>query len=207
MTSLERALIVAIKWTLAGLILSVPLLLVDVGPDPKRLFLIHLSVLVGFGIALTAVLLPYTGDDWFQDPDWSRALRLTGSGVGVVALVTGAVALVSLASSAAMQYDPSTQFLQLLSALDIAWAGAAIMIGAYRLWNRSVAVAGGVVLGVFCVWSIWFYLDAVGFGPEGEWIVSGTDMMTRVIPFDVMAATIAVILFTLGVRKQTANQR
>lgn len=205
MTSLERALIVATKWTVVGLILSLLLLLVDVGPDPTRPFLIQLSVLVGFGVALTTVLLRHTGDDWFQDPGWSHALRLTGSGAGIVALVTGAVALVSLASSAAMQYDASTQFLQLLSALDIAWASAAVMIGAYRLWTRSAAVIGGIVLGVFCVWSIWFYLDAVGFGAEGEWIVSGSDMMTRVIPFDMMAATVAVILFVLGVRKQIRN--
>ena len=53
----------------------------------------------------------------------------------------------------------------------------------------------------FCVWSIWNYLDAVGFGSDGEWIVSGSDLMTLVIPYDMAAAVVAVILFLLGVRK------
>ncbi|MCL1599593.1 MAG: hypothetical protein M3094_10435, partial [Actinomycetia bacterium] len=108
--------------------------------------------------------------------------------------------LVTLASSAALRFDPSTQFLQLLSALDIAWAGAALAIGVYRAASRSWAIAAAGVLGVVCVWSIWSYLFAVGFGANGSWIVSGSDLMRYVLPFDVAAATMAVVAFLFGVR-------
>jgi hypothetical protein len=204
MIPLERAVVVATKWTLWGLIVSVPLLLLDVnGPasDPTTPFLIHLSWLVGFGLAVTWVLLPLTAADWYSSTGWSVRRRLAFSGAGIVALSTGAVALVTLASSAALRYDPSTQFLQLLSALDIAWVGAAVMVGSYRLWGRAASIVGGLVIGIFCVWSIWNYVSFVGFGPDGEWIVSGSDMMTRVIPFDMAAATVAVIVFVAGVRR------
>ena len=54
------------------------------------------------------------------------------------------------------------------------------------------------MMGIVCVWSIWYYLDTVPFGPDGEWVVSGSDLATRVIPFDVAAAIIAVGVFAFG---------
>ena len=56
----------------------------------------------------------------------------------------------------------------------------------------------GVMMGIVCVWSIWYYLDVVAFGPSGEWVVSGSDLATRVIPFDTVAAIVAIGLFALG---------
>lgn len=207
MTQMERAVVNATKWTLGGLIASLPLLVLDVNgdrSDPTTAFLVHLSVLVAFGLAVTWNLSPLASVDWFVTTTWSDRWRLAASGASIVALSTGSVALVTLASSAALRYDPSTQFLQLLSALDIAWAGAAIMLGCRWLWGKRASIVGGTVLGVFCIWSIWNYVSHVGFGPNGEWIVSGTDMMTRVIPYDMAAATVAVVLFGLGVRRSAS---
>ena len=199
MPKAEQTLIWTAPWLVAGLIASLPLLLVDTSGHLVGWFLVHLSLLVAFGLGLTIRLTPLADDSWFAATDWSRRIRLTASGVTVIFVATGTVGLVTLASSAAMRYDPSTQFLQLLSALDIAWAGAAITIGATRIWGRAWGAVAGAILGVFCVWSIWNYLNTVGFGPDGSWIVSGADLMRLVIPFDMAAAVVAVIIFLVGV--------
>jgi len=201
MVPIERALLRTVPWLVGALLFSVPLLIVDQGGDPIGVFVVHLALLVAFGLTLAHVLVPLGGDGWFEATGWSRFSRVVASGIGLVVLVTGTVGLVTLASSAALRFDPSTQFLQLISALDIAWVGAAVMVGAYRAWGRVWAVSGGLLVGVVCVWSIWRYLDHVGFGPNGEWIVSPADLMRFVLPFDVVAATIAVAIFLIGARK------
>jgi hypothetical protein len=195
---IEQALVKALRWLIAGLVASVPLLFVDIGDDPTVAFLVHLGVLVAFGVALSTALLPESGSDWFAGSAWPEWTRFMASGIGIVVLTTGVVGLVTLASSAALRYDPSTQFLQLLSALDIAWVTAAVVLGAHRAWSRSAGIAGGIVMGIVCVWSIWYYLEAAAFGPKGQWVVSGSDLASRVIPFDAAAAIIAVGLFTFG---------
>jgi hypothetical protein len=115
-----------------------------------------------------------------------------------VALTTGAVALLTLASSAALRLEPSLQFLQLLSALDIAWAGAAIALGSYLRWGTRAAWLGGIVLGGFCLFSIWRYLDIVGFTAPGGWQVSGSELMRYVIPSDILAGAAAVVILWVG---------
>lgn len=198
MVPIERALLRTTPWLVGGLLSSIPLLIADVGNDPLLPFLVHLAVLVLFGFGLAHVLAPLGTTAWFVATEWSVRARLMAGGVGLIVLVTGTVGLVTLASSAALGFDPSTQFLQLISALDIAWVVAAVTIGAYRAWGRAPAVAAGIVIGVVCVWSIWRYLDVVGFGPNGEWIVSNPDLMRFVLPYDVIAAIVAVTLFLLG---------
>ena len=59
------------------------------------------------------------------------------------------------------------------------------------------------MMGVVCVWSIWNYLGHVGFGPNGEWIVSAPDLMRFVLPYDTVAAIVAVSVFLIGVRAKT----
>ena len=113
---------------------------------------------------------------------------------------TGVVGLVTLASSVALGFDVSTQFLQLLSALDIAWVVAATVVGATRARGRTIGLVAGALIGLVCVWSISFYLSKVGFGPEGDWVVSGSALLRYVIPFDVMAAIVAIGVFVYGVR-------
>ena len=201
MVPIERALVRSTVWVMLGLLASVPLLLIDVGTDPMAILMVHLGILVTFVLAVTVVLLPFTGPDWFDGSGWSASRRLAGSGIGVIVLATGVVGLVTLASSAALRFDPSIQFLQLLSALDIGWVVAAFVVGGRRLWSLPAAIAAGAAVGAVCVWSIWNYLGAVGFGPNGEWIVSGENLMTRVLPYDMAAAVIAVTLFAAGTRK------
>lgn len=200
MVPIERALLRTIPWLVGALIVSLPLLLVNVTADPLVAFTLHLSVLVGLSLVLANLLAPLGTADWFAGAPWSAPVKLLASGLGSVVLVTGTVGLVTLASSAALRFDPSIQFLQLLSALDIAWVAAAVTVGAYRAWGRVPAVVGGVMVGVVCIWSIWNYLETVGFGPSGDWIVSGSELMRLVIPYDVAATVVAVVVFLLGVR-------
>ena len=195
---MERAVLAAVPFLLVGLVLSLPLLLVSWEPPPTTLVIVHLSALTLLGLAAAVRLAPLAGDDWFLGRGWSGFWRLAASGVVVVVLVTAMVALVSLASSAALRYPPSMQFLQLLSAVDIAWVVAAFVIGAGRAWGRGAAAAGGVIVGIVCVAAIGRYLDIVGFGPDGEWIVDSTQLWRNVIPADMAAALVAVAVFVYG---------
>ncbi len=198
----ERASLATVPWLVGGLAASLPLLFVRVGDAPTGSFIVQLTILVVFALLLTIHLMRFGDEPWFAQTSWGPTLRSIASGVGLVVLVTGTVGLVTLASSAALRFDPSTQFLQLLSALDIAWVVAAVTIGIYRLASRTWAAVAGSAVGLFCVWSIWNYLSIVGFGANGEWIVSGSDLMRYVIPFDMAAAVAAVVAFLLGARTQ-----
>ena len=122
-----------------------------------------------------------------------------------VFMVTGSVALVTLASSAALRFQPSTQFLQLLSALDIAWAAATVMIAAYWLWGRRAALIGGIAVGVVCIAAIARYLDAVGFTPRGRWRLDGGALWTYVLPYDMAVAAIAIGLFWFALRRRASR--
>jgi hypothetical protein len=198
MPQIERALLRTIPWLIAGLIASLPLLLVDVESHRTTWFIAQLAVLVAFGLGLSYRLAPLADGRWFVQTARRPAIRLGASGVSIVVLVTGMVGLVTMASSAALRFDPSVQYLQVLSALDIAWVGCALMIGLWRAWGRAAAIAGAVMLGIVCVWSIWNYLETVGFGASGEWVVSGSELARLVLPFDVAAATLAVGFFVYG---------
>lgn len=202
MPPIERALLRAVPWLIGGLVASVPLLFVRAGDTPTGWFIAQLTTLVVFALVMTINVMGFGDEPWFVQTSWGPTLRSIASGVGLVVLVTGTVGLVTLASSAAVRFDPSTQFLQLLSALDIAWVVAAVTIGMYRLVSRTWAAIAGSVVGLFCVWSIWNYLSIVGFGANGAWIVSGSDLIRYVIPFDMAAAVVAVVVFLLGVRTQ-----
>ncbi len=196
--ALEAAIVAAFPYLIGGLAAAVALLLVPGPWDVFPKFVIQLAGLVLLGLVVTTRLLGFTRSAWYQFTGWSeRAKRLAGD-VSLVVVVTGLVGLVTLASSAALRLEPSLQFLQLLSALDIAWAGAAIMIGAYRLWGRGAALVGGSLLGVFCVWSIWNYLRVVGFNDADGWLLEGGQVMRLVLPFDMMAAVVAITLLVVG---------
>ncbi len=210
MTPVEHAVVHTARMLAPALLAAVVLLVVPSQEDPFGLFIVQLSALVAFGVVVAVRLAPLSSrEDWFVGSGWSsRRRRLAGAAV-TVALVTGAVALLTLASSAALRLQPSLQFLQLLSALDIAWAAAAIVVGAELRWGRAAAWAGGLILGVLCVFSIWRYLDIVGFTDDGGWLVSGADLWRYVIPFDTIAATAAVLILVAGVWRpyRTAQAR
>ena len=199
MHPLERALVTTVRRLAFSLAVSVPLVAVPTTDHPLRLFLGQMAVIVIFGIALAIRLSALVeAPGWFVEADWPEGRRRLAAASAIVALVTGAVALVTLASSAALRLEPSLQFLQLLSTMDIAWTGAAIAIGSYLRWGTRAAWIGGGLLGVFCIYSIWSYLDAVGFTADGGWVVSGSDLMRHVIPFDVAAAVMAVGILSFG---------
>ena len=199
---LERALVVSLRWLVAGLVLSPLLLTVPIpSAEGTRLLLVtvHLGLLVAFGVALVVRLAPFAEGGWFAAAS-PRAARW-GATSALVALDTGAVALLTLATSAALRYQPSLQFLQLLSALDIAWAGAALYLGVRMYGRRRTAVVVTAVLGVVCVWSIWNYLRVVGFAQDGGWLLDGRQLSRLVLPYDTMAAVAAVVTVALGVRR------
>ena len=166
-------------------------------PSPEEGLLaystIHLLLLQLAVLVLAAELAPLLNTPWF--PAVRR--QWLASAVSLVALVTGFAALLTLATSAAARYDPSFQFLQLLSSLDIAWVTSAMFFGAWRMWGRTAAWVLGTVIIVVCVASIAFYLNVVGFTPAGGWLVDGGELLRIVIPADMVAA-IAAIAVLLG---------
>ncbi len=161
----------------------------------------HLVVLQVATLALTIRLAPLTDQPWFSSlkrPWLASAASLVAIGVGYAALLT-------LATSAAARYDPSLQFLQLLSSLDIAWVVAALYLGARILWNRGAATTAAGVILLACVASITIYLDQVGFAGSGGWIVDGQAMMTIVLPADMVAAILSVTVLLFGSRTAQAT--
>ncbi len=203
MTPLERALIRSVRWLIPGLAMAAVGLAVRT-TSLVPLVIIQLSLIVTFGLGVTLHLVELVNDRWFTD--WKPTARRLGAGASVVALVTGVVALITLASSAALGLKPSLQFLQLLSALDIAWSTAALIIGVNWKWGRPLAVTAGVLLSIACVWSIWRYLSIVGFSAGGGWLVDGSALWRYVLPFDIGAAFMALTAFLAGARQPTAQR-
>ena len=210
MPPVERALVRSLPWLGTGLLVSLALVaLPQAAPD--RLLLVvtfHLGAIVAFGLGLALDLAWFADGPWFVGMGRSTFWRRFGAMASIVALTTGVVALVTLASSAALGYQPSLQFLQLLSALDIAWAVAGLILGVRLLAGDRWALAAGMALVVICIWSIWRYLDVVGFTATGGWLVSGPDLWRYVLPFDIAAAMMAIGALTAGVRStQPTEQR
>lgn len=200
-----RAVVDATPLLAGGLIVSPLLLFIPSSWDLTFRLIAHLSLLVALGIATAVMLAPRLGEPFFGGFAWTPWRRTLAAAAVLVVIPTGVVALVTLASSAALRFDPSLQFLQLLSALDIAWAAAAIVVGAHHRWGRTASVGSGVALGVACVLSIWNYVRVVGFSDSGGWVVDGTRLMTLVIPFDMVAAAVATAVLLVGVGAVSAN--
>lgn len=182
------------------------LLLVErpTGPSLLPVVTLHLTALVLLGLLVAVDLSRFLHVPWFAGV--GPVVRRFGTAAAVVALSTGVVALVTLASSAALRYDASLQFLQLLSALDIAWAAAALTLGGFWLWGRTAGIAASAVLIAVCVWSIWNYLRIIGFGPEEGWLVDGAALLRYVLPYDMAAAVTAIVVLILGSRRQATEQ-
>ncbi len=195
----------AIPYLAAGAAAALPLLLVPQTAHYLTLSTVHLSAVVLLGLALAFHLSELTEEPgWFEGYLVKASTRRLLAAVFAVVLTTGVVALVTLATAAALRIQPSLQFLQLLSALDIAWAGAAIVIGLRRWAGTRAAIAGGLVLGVVCVWSVWRYLRNVGFEADGGWRVDGGALLEFVLPYDMAAAVIAVVVLVVGTRRSHA---
>jgi hypothetical protein len=203
---IERAVVAAFPFLVGGVLVAPLLLAVSQQDDPLFLFTLQLAALVTLGLAVTLQIAYLADEEWFTGFDgWTQRRRLFLAAVVMIVIPTGLVGLVSLATSAALRFDPSLQFLQLLSALDIAWAGAAIVLAVRWLRGWGASVAAGVVLGAVCVWSVWNYLRIVGFSADGGWLVDGGRMMQLVLPVDMAAAAVAVALLVVAVRRRTAS--
>ncbi len=197
---LESALAITLRALLAWVIpLTVVMLILRAPVDPDSLFvynLTHLFVLQIASFLLVRQLAPQLDDPWFG----TTKRPWLASAASIVALVTGFAALLTLATSAAAGYDPSLQFLQLLSSLDIAWATAALFLGAHKLWGKVWADVAAVGLIIVCIGSIALYLDAVGFTSSGGWQVDAAKMMQIVLPADMVAAAVAVTVLLIAAR-------
>lgn len=204
MTATESLLARTLLWMTAGAACAIPVLVLPQPEAPLLTVTIHLSIVVLFGLALAFHLAPLADDPWFSGLEMGIAGRRALTWIVVIVAVTGASGLGTIATSAAFRYDASLQFLQLLSALDITWAAAAIVLGARRRFGGPVAVWSGIALGVVCVWAIWRYLAIVGFTAEGGWLVDGAELMRLVLPYDMGAALVAIVVFSLGVRAPEA---
>lgn len=207
MTDVENVLTRSLVWMTVGAAAAIPVLFLPQPDDPLLTITIHLSLVVAYAVALVFHLAPYAESPWFGGLEMGPGARLALTWAVVVVSVTGVAGLTTLATSAALRYDASLQFLQLLSALDITWAAAAIVLGTRRRWGPVAALWGAVALGVVCVWAIWRYLDVVGFTTVGGWLVDGSELMRLVLPYDMGAAVVALILFSLGVRTEGAEPR
>lgn len=166
---------------------------------------VHVVSVVALGFGTTVDLARFVDEPMFESIGGPSLRRFTTAGA-LVALATGVVALVTLATSAALRLDASLQYLQLLSTLDIAWSVAALYFGTRWLWGERAGRLAGLLLSIICVWSIWNYLRIVGFTPDGGWLVDGTALLKWVLPFDTMAAFLALGSLTLAVR-QPMEQR
>ena len=204
-TPLDDAVVTAAPYLAGGVVAALPLLAVPSSTDRVSVLLIHLAGLVAFGLVLTTRVFPLVGDDWFPGRPWSEAMRRTAGVVSLIVIVTGTVGLVTLASSAALRFQPSLQFLQLLSALDIAWVVAALMIGLRLRGAGTGAVVAGVLMAVACVGSIWNYLRVVGLAPDGGWFLDGEQLMRLVLPADTIAALVAVVVLIGGLRARRSG--
>ncbi len=205
MSPAERAITRSILWMTVGAAAAIPLLVVPAPGDPLLTAVVHLVAIVVFGTALVFHLWSLADAGWFERSSLSGRVRTALAGIVIVVFVTGAVGLVTLATSAALRYDASLQFLQLISAMDIAWVVAAFALGLRWIGGSRLAVAGAVMMGVVCVWSIWRYLDIVGFTADGGWLVDGGKIATLILPFDVMAAVLAITAFSIGVGRTVRN--
>lgn len=198
-TALKYLLAIGVPFAVVGFVFKAP------APDEGLLTynLVHLLVLQLAALAVTVSLAPLLDGPWFSSTKHSWL----ASASSLVAIVTGFAALLTLATSAASHFDPSLQFLQLLSSLDIAWATAALYLGARALWGSKVALAVAFGLIVACVASIAAYLASVGFTSDGGWLVDGSEMMRLVIPADMVAAAVAVGVLLLANRNQDPTEQ
>jgi len=203
-TSAESALVAAFPFLVDALGVSALGLIVPTSASLGLRFGGQLVLLVALGFLLTTRLLPFTDTIWFGSSSLRGVGRVYGTGLVVIVIVAGTVGLVALASSAALRLQPSTQFLQLLSALDIAWAAATVMVALYWLRGKRAALVGGAMVGIVCIASIARYLDAVGFTPRGRWRLDAASLWEYVLPYDIAVALIAIGLFVYAAKRKAA---
>ncbi|NND01385.1 MAG: hypothetical protein HKN91_01230, partial [Acidimicrobiia bacterium] len=96
-----------------------------------------------------------------------------------------------------------TQFLQLLSTLDIAWAATTVMVALYWLLDRAqIALFGGVAVVGTCIWAYARYVDEVALGPNGAWRLRASELWEYVLVYDTLVAVVAVGLLFAAINRR-----
>jgi hypothetical protein len=162
------------------------------------IFTVHLSAMLALVLTAALVLVPLTSSEWFQNSGLSEVGRLMASGAFLTLLLTAGIAAVSIASSAALAYRPSLSYLQLLAAADAGMATAGTTVGMAWAFGPAVAALGGASVAAVCVWSIWRYLDVVGFEANGGWKVDKPALWRYVYPYDIAALIVVVAAIAYG---------
>lgn len=205
MTNPEQVLTRSLMWSTAGAACAVPILVLPQPDDPLLTMTVHLSLLVLFGIALVFHLAPLVEEPWFD------GLGLgTGGRTALTWMVAGAQAilacgLATIATAAAFRYAPSVQFLVLLAVLGVVASITIAALGARRRFGPTVAGWTAVAIGAVGVWPIWRYGATVGFTPDGGWLVDGGEVLRVIVPVDLIRWAVALTLFTMGVRRASAD--
>lgn len=200
MSSVETALIRTLLWTSVGVAAAFPTLVVPAPQDPRLTALVHMTLLGLCAMALVFHLAPLTDEPWFGGGNLGLVGRRAAGWLAVTAMVIASAATVAAATAAALRYDPSMQYLIVVGAAFAALPGALAALGTRRRFGPgAAAAAAGVIAGVV-VWSLWRYLDRVGVGVDGAWVVDGARFGTLVVPFLAAAWVAAAMLFTAGTR-------
>ncbi len=202
----ERAAVRVMLWATTGAAAAVPVLVLPAPEDPLLPATVHLSAVVLFSVALSFHLAGLVEEEWFTETGLSATARRALGGLWIVVLVAGAAGVVTSATAAAYRFDASLQYLQVLAALHAAWVEAAVVIGLQRRFGSRVAVAGALATAGVWVWSVWRYLDAVGFTSSGGWAVDGGEIARLVVPFGAGVGAVAVTLFAVGVRVDASSE-
>lgn len=197
----ERLLARTVLWTSVGCAAGMPLLVVPQPDDPRLTFVIHVSLVGAFVIGLAFHLAPLTDGLWFGGSGLGDVGRRAASWLVTAGAVTVCAATVGAATAVALRYDPSMQYFVVIAADAVAVPSALAILGVRRRFGPQSAAAAGALLAAAVVWSVWRYLDRVGVGAEGRWIVDGARFGTIVLPVLAGAMVVALVLFTVGTRR------
>lgn len=189
--TLESSALLTFPWLPGGLVVSLPLLLLTQANDRRWEAMIHLSLLVLFLFALSWRLGRSGDHPWFADRGWSESRRRLVTNVALIIILTGVAVVVTLASSAAMRYQPSLQFPQLLSALESLGLSPEPHLPCVP-YGETVPPSQRPMMSIIYVLSIGLYLAAVGLFADQGRLVDGEQILRLVLPFDVAAAAITI---------------
>lgn len=166
--------------------------------DPLIPITVHLSLAALFAIGLAWHLSSLASGGWFEDSVMAEGVRRALIGVLLVSAVTSAVLPGLFATGIALRYAPSMQYLLIGSGVVVSAISTIALLGLRVRLGGAAAFTGSAVLGAACIAAVARYLSAVGTGPDGGLIVSGSEFGTTLLVW-VGAAVIAVVLFVLGV--------
>lgn len=193
----------SLLWATVGAATAVPLLVVPGVVDPALPGVIHLTLLAGFGLALTFHLAPLADPPWFRGTGLGESGRAALTGIVIAAAVSASVAAATVPTAVALRYDASLQFLVLLAAVISAGQSALMALGTRAWLGPRAGVAAGLIPGVVTVALFWRYLDLVGTGPGGSWVVDGARFGTLVLPVEAVLTVASVIAFSRGTRRRS----